>query len=135
MLTFNHVIYTYFELATARTLHRDHQRHQPPGPHSPRSGTDHRLFTELLGWQLLARDDNYPRTTVSDGTARLTLWQADRTRPVTGFDRKTNIGLHHLALEVSSEEKLLEIAEKVKAWPGVEIEFMPEPLGGAHAGT
>ncbi|MEE2866526.1 MAG: VOC family protein [Pseudomonadota bacterium] len=88
------------------------------------------FFTELLGWQLLARDDNYPRTTVSDGTVRLTLWQADRTRPVTGFDRKTNIGLHHLALEVSSEEKLLEIAEKVKAWPGVEIEFMPEPLGG-----
>ncbi|GAB2182841.1 VOC family protein [Roseibium sp. LAB1] len=87
------------------------------------------FFTELLGWKLLARDDNYPRTTVSDGTARLTLWQADRSRPVTDFDRKSNIGLHHLALEVSSEEDLLEIAEKVKAWPGIQIEFMPELLG------
>jgi catechol 2,3-dioxygenase-like lactoylglutathione lyase family enzyme len=88
------------------------------------------FFTGCLGWDLLARDDSYPRTTVSDGTCRLTLWQADQTCPAIDFDRKTNIGLHHLALEVASKEDLMETAGKVRAWPGVEIEFDPEPLSG-----
>lgn len=88
------------------------------------------FFTDLLGWELLARDDSYPRTTVTDGTARLTLWQADRSQPMTAFDRKSNIGLHHLALEVGSEEELDTLADKVRAWPGVTMEFAPEPLGG-----
>ncbi len=88
------------------------------------------FFTDLLGWSLQARDNSYPRTTVSDGTCRFTLWQADRSRPMTDFDRKTNIGLHHVALEVGSKEKLLEIADKVRSWPGVTIEFEPELLGG-----
>lgn len=87
------------------------------------------FFTDLLGWKLLARDDAYPRTTVSDGTARLTLWQADLTRPVTAFDRKTNIGLHHVALEVGSEDELEDLAAKIRDWPGVTIEFEPEPMG------
>ncbi|WP_417709211.1 VOC family protein [Roseibium aggregatum] len=88
------------------------------------------FFTELLGWKLQARDDAYPRTTVSDGTARLTLWQADRTRPMTEFDRNTNIGLHHVALEVESEEELLDLAARIRTWPGTTIEFEPELLGG-----
>ncbi|MHA7772986.1 VOC family protein [Roseibium sp. M-1] len=87
------------------------------------------FFTDLLGWKLLARDDSYPRTTVSDGTARLTLWQADRTKPMTDFDRKTNIGLHHVALEVASEDELLDLAARIRDWPGVIVEFEPEPLG------
>ncbi len=88
------------------------------------------FFTQVLGWQMLARDDSYPRTTVSDGTARFTLWQADGAQPVTEFDRKTNIGLHHVALEVESEEALMQIAGKIRDWPGVKIEFEPELLGG-----
>lgn len=88
------------------------------------------FFTELLGWRLLARDEEYPRTTVSDGTCRLTLWQADRASQITGFDRKRNIGLHHLALEVTSEDELNEMAGKIRSWPGVQMEFEPEPLGG-----
>ena len=88
------------------------------------------FFTDLLGWKLLARDDTYPRTTVSDGTARLTLWQADRSQPMTGFDRKSNIGLHHVALEVGSEDELNELAGRIQNWPGVTMEFGPEPLGG-----
>lgn len=48
---------------------------------------------------------------------------------VTGFDRRANVGLHHLAPEIESETKLVELADKVAAWPGVTIEFMPEPLG------
>jgi len=88
------------------------------------------FFTDCLGWALLARDDSYPRTTVSDGTCRLTLWQAGKTQAITDFDRKTNIGLHHLALEVASKDVLLAMAEKVRIWPGVKMEFEPEPLSG-----
>lgn len=88
------------------------------------------FFTDCLGWEMLARDDSYPRTTVSDGTCRLTLWQADKSQAITGFDRKTNIGLHHLALEVASLEALRGMADKIRSWPGIEIEFEPELLGG-----
>ena len=88
------------------------------------------FFTDLLGWDLAARDDSYPRTTVSDGHARFTLWQADLAGPVNGFNRKTNIGLHHVAIEVSSKQELVDLAEKVRSWPGVEIEFEPEFLSG-----
>jgi len=88
------------------------------------------FFTELLGWKLLARDDSYPRTTVSDGEARFTLWQVDQTRPMCEFDRRSNIGLHHVALEVKSEEQLQKLADRIRGWPGVTIEFEPEPLGG-----
>lgn len=87
------------------------------------------FFTEALGWSLLARDDTYPRTTVSDGTARLTLWQADNASHIRAFDRRSNIGLHHLALEVPSEESLYSYAERLRTWPGVTIEFEPEFLG------
>ncbi|WP_428525895.1 VOC family protein [Roseibium sp.] len=88
------------------------------------------FFSECLGWEVLARDDSYPRSTVSDGTCRLTLWQADKTQAITDFDRKTNIGLHHLALEVASKDELLAMAETVRIWPGVKMEFEPEPLSG-----
>lgn len=87
------------------------------------------FFTECLGFELLARDQSYPRTTVSDGTSRFTLWQADLDKTVTGFDRKTNIGLHHVALKVATRGDLLAFAEKVRNWPGVAIEFEPEFLG------
>lgn len=87
------------------------------------------FFTDLLGWTLLGRDDSYPRTTVSDGHSRFTLWQADLSRPVIGFDRKTNIGLHHVALEVATKEDLFKMANKVRTWPGIIMEFEPEPLG------
>lgn len=92
--------------------------------------TTTRFFTDCLGWSELARDETYPRTTVSDGTARFTLWQADRALDTVEFDRRQNIGLHHVALEVESEEQLNALGNKVSTWPGVVVEFMPEPLGG-----
>ncbi len=48
---------------------------------------------------------------------------------VTGCDRRANVGLHHLAMEIESEAKLAELADKVTAWPGVTVEFMPEAVG------
>lgn len=87
------------------------------------------FFQEVLGWEVTARDDSYPRTTVTDGNARLTLWQADRAGPMNAFDRRANIGLHHLALTVSDEGTLHTLFEAARDYPGVEIEFAPEFMG------
>ncbi len=87
------------------------------------------FLESVLGWTETARDDSYPRNSMTDGNLRLTLWQVDNSVPPTTFDRRHNIGLHHLALEVESEEELLRLADQVAAWPGVAVEFMPEPMG------
>src|SRR5262245_35352352 len=62
-----------------------------------------KFFVDGLGWTESGRDPTYPRTAVSDGHVRLTLWQVDQSGPVVRFDRRRNVGLHHLALEVRSE--------------------------------
>ncbi len=87
------------------------------------------FFVDCLGWEESGRDASYPRSAVSDGTVRLTLWEVDHSLPVNEFDYRKNIGLHHFALAVDSEAKLNEIAESVKNYPGVSIEFMPELMG------
>ena len=87
------------------------------------------FFVDCLGWQESGRDDSYPRSAVSDGTVRLTLWAVDNSLAVNEFQFRQNVGLHHVALELGSERELNEVAEKVQAFPGVKIEFMPELLG------
>lgn len=87
------------------------------------------FFTDCLGWDLSARDDAYPRTTVTDGTSRLTLWQADTSGPMTAFDRRANIGLHHVAFEIPTLAAFQDLAVQVQSHPGVMVEFMPEPMG------
>jgi catechol 2,3-dioxygenase-like lactoylglutathione lyase family enzyme len=87
-----------------------------------------KFFVDGLGWTESGRDPTYPRTAVSDGHVRLTLWQVDRSRPV-GFDRRRNVGLHHLALEVSCEADLNSVMERLSTYPGLTIEFSPELVG------
>lgn len=87
------------------------------------------FFVDCLGWEESGRDESYPRAAVGDGTVRLTLWQVDHTHAVNPFQFRQNVGLHHFALEVGSEEELNAVADKVKNFPGVSIEFMPELLG------
>src|SRR5688572_22150121 len=87
------------------------------------------FFVDGLGWQESGRDPTYPRTAVSDGHVRLTLWQVDHSRPVVGFDRRGNVGLHHLALEVGTEADLEDIMERLSSYPGATIEFSPELVG------
>jgi catechol 2,3-dioxygenase-like lactoylglutathione lyase family enzyme len=86
------------------------------------------FFTQLLGWKESGRDPSYPRCAVSDGTCRLTLWQVDRSLDVNPFDRRRNIGLHHLAIKLDSVESLTATYEKLKS-NGITIEFSPEFLG------
>jgi catechol 2,3-dioxygenase-like lactoylglutathione lyase family enzyme len=59
----------------------------------------------------------------------VTLWQVKDQAAVVEFDRHRNIGLHHLALRVPSEAELHAIFERVSNWPGVVVEFSPEPSG------
>ena len=87
------------------------------------------FFVDCLEWTESGRDSSYPRSAVSDGTVRLTLWQINQELDVQAFHRRKNIGLHHLALEVESEASLLELADKIVNYPGTTIEFMPEPVG------
>jgi catechol 2,3-dioxygenase-like lactoylglutathione lyase family enzyme len=82
------------------------------------------FFTAVLGWKEVRRIDDYPAIFVSDGSIMLTLW-ATKDNPSIPFDRKRNVGLHHLALHVDSETALNEVHERLKH-AGTPIEFAPE---------
>ena len=86
------------------------------------------FFVDVLGWDETARDPSYPRTTVTDGSLRLTLWQV-QVGDAAAFDRKSVLGLHHLALEVADEATLNALAKTLSAHPDVAVEFMPEFMG------
>jgi hypothetical protein len=87
------------------------------------------FFIEALGWEESGYDPSYPRTAVSDGVVRLTLWEIDHSLETGEFHRRKNIGLHHLALEVESEQKLRDLHRRLSDYPGVHIEFAPEAVG------
>jgi catechol 2,3-dioxygenase-like lactoylglutathione lyase family enzyme len=82
------------------------------------------FFISMLGWKEVRRNDEYPAIFVSDGSIMLTLW-ATKEAPLTSFNRKSNVGLHHLALQVEDEASLHEIHERLKN-SGTPIEFAPE---------
>lgn len=88
------------------------------------------FFLSALGWTELPRDPSYPRTMITDGKLILTLWQVEAARNGPAFDRKANVGLHHVAIEVASNEKLEELGSTLASWPDVAIEFAPEELAG-----
>ena len=82
------------------------------------------FFTTILGWKEVRRNDDYPAIFVSDGSITLTLW-ATKEEPFIPFDRKGNVGLHHLALQVDTEAALNEVHERIKS-AGTPIEFAPK---------
>lgn len=85
------------------------------------------FFCDLLGWKLVKKVPEYPAHFVSNGSVMFTLWQTDEN-PVS-FDRKTNVGLHHVAILMDSEQELLDLYQKFEASDLVSIEFKPEFLG------
>lgn len=87
------------------------------------------FFVDCLGWSESGRDESYPRSSVSDGQCRLTLWQLDHQLSVNDFHRRQNVGLHHVAFEVPSEVVLDSLAQKISVYPNTSIEFMPEFVG------
>ncbi|MFA7438613.1 VOC family protein [Castellaniella sp.] len=84
------------------------------------------FFTDCLGWIVAREVPEYPARFVTNGTAFFTLWQADPA--ATPFDRRNHVGLHHVALAVSDEATLDALFAKVQAYPGVQVEFAPQPV-------
>lgn len=89
------------------------------------------FFIEVLGWAEVRRNDDYPAIFVSDGSIMLTLWAAKTDEP-NAFNRKENVGLHHLALAVETLDTLQTIYEKLIEYD-ITIEFAPEPMRGGPA--
>lgn len=89
------------------------------------------FFTDCLGWKLVREVPDYPAKFVSNGTSFFTLWQTD-PQPA-GFDRRRNVGLHHVAIQVSDEGELDRLFARVQGHPGVQVEFPPRPLGEGPA--
>lgn len=87
------------------------------------------FFTDVLGYAIVGERPAYPAVFVSDGTVMITIWQASDPASAAPFNRKTNIGLHHLALKVAGRDALAALAAKLEAHDGVDIEFSPEALG------
>ena len=84
------------------------------------------FFCDCLGWRVVGENQGYPASFVSDGNGIVTLWQVEDPEKCVPFDRRRNIGLHHLALKVADRNALDALHERVSAWPGTVIEFAPE---------
>lgn len=95
----------------------------------PDLGATVAFFVDCLGWKQVGGRPEYPAAFVSDGHVLVTLWEVQRQTERVAFDRKTNVGLHHLALRIDSALTLETVFERVAAWPGVVVEFAPENLG------
>jgi catechol 2,3-dioxygenase-like lactoylglutathione lyase family enzyme len=87
------------------------------------------FFVDCLGWKVVGGRPDYPSIYVSDGAAVLTLWQVENPASYVQFNRRTNVGLHHLALRVPNRESLDELYARVASWPGVVVEFPPQTSG------
>lgn len=91
------------------------------------------FFTDVLGFDQLGAVPDYPAVFLSDGTTMITLWQAQDPAQAVPFDRKANVGLHHLAFSVADTTALEALYGALKATAGVVVEFAPEPLNGGPA--
>ena len=87
------------------------------------------FFVDILGWRIAGGRPNYPATFVTDGKVFVTLWQVTNPDSFIKFDRKNNVGLHHLALTVAKRSDLDELSARFKKVDGVVIEFEPELNG------
>lgn len=87
------------------------------------------FFVNVLGFSKVDERPEYPAIFVSDGNILITIWQCQNASSAVPFDRKNNVGLHHLALRVEPS-KLDSLYARVGEAEGVAIEFAPEPLRG-----
>jgi catechol 2,3-dioxygenase-like lactoylglutathione lyase family enzyme len=65
------------------------------------------------------------RTFVSDGTTILTRWRVADPDTAIALDRRSNVGLHHLALTAADDTALMKLYGRVRGHPSVEIEMAP----------
>lgn len=89
-------------------------------------------FFQALGYKKVGGVESYPSYFLSDGSSLVTIWQTDDA--ATPFDRRKNVGLHHLAIKVVSREALEEAYDAVNKVEGVRVDgegaFAPQKLEG-----
>lgn len=86
------------------------------------------FFCDVLGFDLVGGKPDYPSIFVSDGSVLLTLWRAADPITARAFDRRANIGLHHLSLAVANDDALDAAWGKMSAHPEVIIDVAPEAI-------
>ncbi len=84
------------------------------------------FFIDTLGFSQIGEVADYPAVFLSDGTIMVTLWQAADPHTAVPFDRRHNIGLHHVAFKV---QDLDAVYDRLATRDDVTIEFEPEALG------
>ena len=82
----------------------------------------------MLGFDEVGGVPAYPSIFVSDGAVLITLWRAADPVTARAFDRRENIGLHHLSLAVADDAALDLAWEKVRAHPEVVVDVAPCPI-------
>lgn len=80
------------------------------------------LGCDCLGWGVVGERPDYPAAFVLlDGPCVLTLWQVESPDEAIAFDRRANVGLHHLAVAVVDRAGLDALYQRVLNWPGVVV--------------
>jgi catechol 2,3-dioxygenase-like lactoylglutathione lyase family enzyme len=87
------------------------------------------FFCDCRGWRVIGERPDYPAAFVSDGRGVMTLWQVESPDKAIAFDRRANVGLHHLAVAVVDQAGLDALYKRVSNWPGVVVEFGPQVVG------
>jgi len=87
------------------------------------------FFIDTLGWKAAGGRPEYPAKFVTNGKMFVTLWQVTDPAKAVAFDRKHNVGLHHMAITVRDLPTLHDLHRKFVAHKDVTIEFAPEFLG------
>jgi lactoylglutathione lyase len=95
--------------------------------------TSKAFFVEELGFRVRKHDAKYPAYFLTNGVVIITLWRATDPTTAVPFNRKRNVGLHHLAFAASSFAALDALHARLRKRSDVTIEFAPELSYGGPA--
>ena len=87
------------------------------------------FFIKYGEFEVFNRNEEYPSSFLNNGSITITLWQVNNPETAVKFDRKNNVGLHHVAFNVTSDKVLANLYEALKKDDTVNIEFAPELMG------
>lgn len=90
------------------------------------------FFRDLLGFSIVSENPEYPMAILSDGQTKITLWQVENPQTCRTFDRRQNIGLHHLALGVKNKNALIDLHKRLLDTDTI-FEFEPELTNSGQA--
>lgn len=91
------------------------------------------FFCGVLGFDEVGGVPAYPSIFLSDGKILLTLWRAADPLTARAFDRRANIGLHHLSLAVADDAALEAVWERVSDHPEIVVDSAPGPISPGSA--